>query len=418
MEQALIIASGIGLNGEDLNLFPQLNVCEVQQLKRLLINSERAGISRFTIFCSESSKLSLLKIVNDRRIQSQTDFVCENDEYKFADDSAYVIQSNLLTYSTTLKSFFDSTGGESGNAVLADSENNLYGLLKLKKTEINKILKEADLGELLNPNSKKHLKHVAVDEGYMMNLAPNQESLDSAKEMIFSNVGKTATGWIAVNINGRFSLPLSRHLIKTPLTPNMISVLINVIGIMSGPFFALGHPVIGAICMQIATILDRCDGEVARIKLMETKKGQWVDTISDQISMLSFYIGLPIGYYAVNNSGWIIGLGIMNVFFFLFFIAWSFYFLVKFTDSGSLVSYMKVDNFIDTEKTSSMRKFISFLRPLGRRNFYSMAFLVMAILGGYPVVFFFATVAITFFFLHVLEDIVKLSKIKKRELLN
>ena len=212
--------------------------------------------------------------------------------------------------------------------------------------------------------------------------------------------------------------PLSKQLIKTPLTPNMISVLINVIGFMSGPFYALGHPVIGAICMQIATILDRCDGEVARIKLMETKKGQWVDTISDQVSMLSFYIGLPIGYYAINNSGWIIGLGIMNVFFFVFFIAWSFYFLVKYTDSGSLVSYMKVDNFIDTEKTSYMRKFISFLRPLGRRNFYSMAFLVMAIFGGYPVVFFFATVAITFFFIHVLEDILKLSKIKKREQFN
>ena len=418
MEQALIIASGIGLNGEDLTLFPQLNVCEVQQLKRLLINSERAGISRFTIFCSESSKLSLLKLVNDRRIQSQTDFVCENDEYEFGDESAYVIQSNLLTYATTLKAFIESTETDSGNAVLTDSENNLYGLLKLKKADINKIIKKADLGELLKPKSGKALKHVTTGEGYMMNLAPTRESLDSAKEMIFSNVGKTATGWIAVNINGRFSLPLSRQLVKTSLTPNMISVLINVIGIMAGPFYALGHPVIGAICMQIATILDRCDGEVARIKLMETKKGQWVDTISDQISMLSFYIGLPIGYYAQVNSGWIIGLGVMNVAFFLFFIGWSFYFLVKFTDSGSLVSYMKVDNFIDTSNTTLMRKFISFLRPLGRRNFYSMAFLVMAVFGGYPVVFFFATVAITFFFLHVLEDIVKLSKIKKREVLN
>ena len=412
MGQALIIASGIGLNGEDLTQFPQLKVCEVEQLKRLLINSERAGISKFTILCTESSKLSLLKIANDRRIQSQTDFVSENDKYEFEDDSAYVIQSNLLTYSTTLEAFKESQDSAAGNVVLSDSEDNLYGLLKLNKASINKVLKKGDMRELLKGRSKNQLKNAAIEEGYMMNLTPDHETLNDAKEMIFSNVGKTATGWIAVNINGRFSLPLSRQLIKTPLTPNMISVLINVIGIMSGPFYALGHPIIGAICMQIATILDRCDGEVARIKLMETKKGQWVDTISDQVTMLSFYIGLPIGYYAVNNSGWIIGLGIMNVFFFLFFIGWSFYFLTKYTDSGSLVSYMKVDNFIDTNKTSFMRKFISFLRPLGRRNFYSMAFLVMAIFGGYPVVFFFATVAITFFFIHVLEDILKLSKIK------
>jgi len=77
MKQALIIASGIGINGEKLNLFPQLVVSEVPQFKRLLINSERAGISRFTIFCEESSKLSLLKIANDRRIQSQIEFVIQ-----------------------------------------------------------------------------------------------------------------------------------------------------------------------------------------------------------------------------------------------------------------------------------------------------------------------------------------------------
>jgi len=418
MKHALIIASGIGLDKEELNLFPQLVVLEVLQLKRLLINSERAGISHFTVFCDKSSKLSLLKIVNDRRIQSHIDFVCDSDEFQFEDESAYVIQSNLLTYSTTIKAFIESAENEPGNSVLTDTENNIYGLLKLKKSEINKIRKSGDLSVLLAGKSKNELKNLTTDVGYMANLAPTQESLDSAKEIIFSNVGKTATGWIAVNINGRFSLPLSRQLVKTSLTPNMISVLINVIGILAGPFYALGHPVIGAICMQIATILDRCDGEVARVKLMETKRGQWVDTISDQVSMLSFYIGLPIGYYMYAHSSWIIAVGAMNVFFYLFFISWSFYFLLKYTDSGSLVAYMDVDNFIDEKKTTVVRKFISFLRPLGRRNVYSMFFLVLAIIGGAQYVFIFATIGITFFFLHVLEDIVKLSKIKKRELLN
>jgi len=106
----------------------------------------------------------------------------------------------------------------------------------------------------------------------------------------------------------------------------------------------------------------------------------------------------------------------MNVFFYLFFIAWSFYFLLKYTDSGSLVAYMDVDNFIDEKKTTVVRKFISFLRPLGRRNVYSIAFLVFAIIGGTKFVFILATIGITFFFLHVLEDIIKLSKIKKREI--
>ena len=250
----------------------------------------------------------------------------------------------------------------------------------------------------------------------MMNLTPTKESLDRAKDLIFSNVGKTATGWIAININGRVSLPLSRLLVKTPLTPNMVSILINVIGVLSGPFYALGHPVIGALCMQIATILDRCDGEVARVKLMETKKGQWVDTISDQFTVLSTFIGLPIGYYIIAQSNWIIVVGVLNIIFFLFFVVWSFYFLLKFTDSGSLVAYMGVDDFIEKKETTPVRKFISFLRPLGRRNVYSLGLLVLAIIGGTKYVFIFATIGIIFFFLHVLEDIIKLNKIRKREI--
>jgi len=418
MKQALIIASGIGIIGEELNLYPQLNVSEVLQLKRLLINSERAGINRFTIFCDESSKLSLLKISNDMRIQSQIEFVCENDGFKFEDGFAYVLQSNLLTYYTTIKAFIESSEKESGNTILSDNEDNTYGLLRLKKTDINKIRKTGDLTQILGGKSKSPIKNLPISDGYMMNLSSTKESLDEAKDLIFSNVGKTATGWIAININGRISLPLSRQLVKTSLTPNMVSVLINVIGVLSGPFYALGHPVIAALCMQIATILDRCDGEVARVKLMETKRGQWVDTISDQVSMLSFYIGLPIGYYILAQSNWIIVVGIINVLFFIFFIAWSFYFLLKYTDSGSLVAYMDVDNFIDEKKTTPVRKFISFLRPLGRRNVYSLAFLVLAIVGGTKYVFIFASIGITFFFLHVLEDIIKLSKIKKREIYN
>ena len=97
MKHALVIASGTGIDGKDLNPFLQLKVSEVPQLKRILINGERAGISKFTVFCEESAKLSLLKLANDRRISSQIKFIDENDEFKAEDDEYYLIQSDLLT---------------------------------------------------------------------------------------------------------------------------------------------------------------------------------------------------------------------------------------------------------------------------------------------------------------------------------
>ncbi|HVY54574.1 MAG TPA: CDP-alcohol phosphatidyltransferase family protein, partial [Thermodesulfobacteriota bacterium] len=213
------------------------------------------------------------------------------------------------------------------------------------------------------------------------------------------------------NINSKISLPTSRLLVKTPLTPNMISVLINIIGMMCGVFYAIGHPVWGALFMQAATILDRCDGEVARVKLMETQRGQWVDTISDQVTVLSFMLGVPIGYYVITKSPLAIILGTVNISIFICFVIWSFYFLKKYTNSGSLVTYFDVDKLVEGRKASLMRRLIKIVRPMGRRNFYSLAFLVIAIVGGYFWLLVVTSAAMTLFLLHQIEDMIKLRRV-------
>ncbi|NIP30109.1 MAG: hypothetical protein GTO02_08100, partial [Candidatus Dadabacteria bacterium] len=289
------------------------------------------------------------------------------------------------------------------------------GAFIVNSKEINQIVSELELNKWLDAQiNDRKIKAVPIEDGYWYRLLNNKQSIKEAEKIIFSNVGKTATGWIARNINGRISLPLSKLLIKTPLTPNMVSVLINVIGVLCGPLYALGHPVLGALFMQIATVLDRCDGEVARIKLMETKKGQWVDTISDQFTVLSFLLGVPIGYYFQTKSMIPLVFGAYNVLIFVFFVIWSFYFLVKYTNSGSLVAYFEIDKHVKKSELSVIRKIIAYLRPLGRRNVYSMALLFIAIIGGYKFLLGITTLTLTLFFLHQIEDLIRISSGKKK----
>ena len=407
---ALVIVSGTGLNGEALSSFPCLSVASVAQLKRILINAERAGITHFTIVCEDSKKFSILDLIKDKRIQAQIDLVTENSSpVSYVEEKYIVIQSNLLTYSTSIKSFIDISKDKHSPTVLCDNDKGRYGLLKVDKLDAERIVNGKDLFYWLEQKGEGSIDYVTVEEGYYMNLNSDERSLEQAEDLIFSNVGKTATGWIARNINGRISLPISRQLVKTSLTPNMVSLLINVIGVLCGPFYAVGHPVLGGMFMQIATILDRCDGEVARVKLMETKRGQWVDTISDQFTVLSFYIGLPIGfyYYGTQNT-WILVIGAINILLYICFLIWSFYFLANYTHSGSLVAYLEVDKIVDEKRTSIIRKFIALLRPAGRRNVYSLGFLIMAIISGYWLVFLFATIGIVLFFIHQLEDMIRM----------
>lgn len=433
MDHAIIVAAGTGIEDTDLSTYGNTVFGSLPQIKRLVITAQRAGINHFTII-TEDGDTSLKKhLVNDNRIESNLDWVSIDTDLKLESIPYLLVQSNLLTTPETLSNFMDSDINQDEILILMDTSKdadskisepsveeisanrgNAVGAFIASGELIEKFLSDSEslknfVSDLIE---KEKAEYKEFSGKYWMRLSSEKGSAKKAEDLIFNYVGKTATGWISRNINSKFSLPTSRLLIKTPLTPNMISIGINIIGSLCGIFYAIGHPVIGALFMHIATVLDRCDGEVARVKLMETKKGQWVDTISDQFTVLSFLIGVPLGYYLISHNTIALVLGGINVSFFLFFVIWALYFLKRYTNSGSLVTYFEVDKLVEPQKTSLIRKTIKILRPLGRRNVYSLAFILIAIVGGYPWVLGITTVAAILFFIHSFEDIIKLRKIK------
>jgi len=437
MDHAILVAAGTGIEDERLSSHGSEVFGALPQIKRLVITAQRAGIKVLTIITEPGDDSLKDLLQGDRRIDGEIRWHELGAKLPLEGWPSLILQSNLVTTPKALKSFIDIEGSEQELredeiSVLVDLSEDAWikaetgvvsdmfstggravGAFIASSALLDKAVTDSmsirNLVQELIPREK--VRYRKFENGYWMRLDSEQDAPKRAEDLIFTTVGKTATGWISRNINSKFSLPTSRLLIKTPLTPNMISVLINIIGALCGVFYALGHPVVGALCMHIATILDRCDGEVARVKLMETKKGEWVDTISDQFTVFSFLIGVPIGYYYASGSLVAIVLGGINVSIFTFFVIWSFYFLRRYTNSGSLVAYFEVDKLVEVKDTSFVRKLIKIIRPMGRRNVYSLGFLVLAIFGGYPWVLGFTTLGLVLFLLHQLEDILKLRKI-------
>jgi phosphatidylglycerophosphate synthase len=84
----------------------------------------------------------------------------------------------------------------------------------------------------------------------------------------------------------------------------MVSLFTLGVSFMSGLFFAFGgyqNMLAGAVLSLFASILDGCDGEVARLKLQESDFGCWLETICDYLYYLFIFAGMTIGL--VRSSG-------------------------------------------------------------------------------------------------------------------
>jgi phosphatidylglycerophosphate synthase len=104
--------------------------------------------------------------------------------------------------------------------------------------------------------------------------------------------------------NRRISLPISVALIRTPLTANQLSVILVGVGLYSGWLFSTGHylaGVLGAFLSLASSILDGCDGEIARLKYQESALGCWIETFGDYSYYIAIFIGLTVG--AVRQTG-------------------------------------------------------------------------------------------------------------------
>ena len=124
-----------------------------------------------------------------------------------------------------------------------------------------------------------------------------RSELQSAEATIRRSSFKDTDNTLA-RFNRRLSLPVSVALIRTPLTANQLSVVLVGLGFYAAWLFSLGHygaGVLGAFLSLAASILDGCDGEIARLKYQESALGCWIETVGDYSYYVAIFIGLTIG---------------------------------------------------------------------------------------------------------------------------
>jgi phosphatidylglycerophosphate synthase len=121
-----------------------------------------------------------------------------------------------------------------------------------------------------------------------------------AEGWLLRDSGKSRDGFVSRYLNRPISRTVSRFLVKTSITPNLWTVLITAFPVIGFLFLIRGSYlgfVIGAALFNAHSILDGCDGEIARAKYLDSEKGPGIDAIGDLVSLLLFSVGLGFGLF-------------------------------------------------------------------------------------------------------------------------
>jgi len=127
---------------------------------------------------------------------------------------------------------------------------------------------------------------------------------------------KSNDGPVSSYLNRPISALLSYWLAKSNITPNQISMFSFLCSILAAGLFALGGYAalaLGGVLAQLASIVDGCDGEVARLKYQSSEYGGWLDAMLDRYSDAFLLLGLTWHLLGAEPSGLVLFIGFMAI---------------------------------------------------------------------------------------------------------
>jgi CDP-L-myo-inositol myo-inositolphosphotransferase len=119
-----------------------------------------------------------------------------------------------------------------------------------------------------------------------------KEDIERAERTLSQALAKATDGLVSRYLNRRLSIPLSRLLARTPVTPNQITVFSFLLGLASAALFAQGRGLSAGLLAQVSSIIDGCDGEVARMKAMGSSFGGYLDSLLDRYADVAIILGM------------------------------------------------------------------------------------------------------------------------------
>jgi phosphatidylglycerophosphate synthase len=216
----------------------------------------------------------------------------------------------------------------------------------------------------------------------------DEASRKRAEDAVFAELMRGDLGFVARHLNKPVSFFITRHLFcHLPVTPNQVSVGAALLGLCGATFIATGNYAImiwGFFLAHLQSILDGCDGELARVRLQQSAIGEWLDTLIDDGLNILIFAALGIGFFRATGIGAYLDAGLVAAGMHLFYDAVAVREIRRQGESGEIIKIRWRLTGSDSMKTRLQQKGSSLMVAVftvGRRDFFIFAFLIYALVG-------------------------------------
>ena len=294
---AVIVVSGSG------GLSPLTQLGGLSLLQRAVLTAQRAGATTCYVCLEQEQEDLKHELQNDARVTSRVVLVGTNLEAMpaiepegvclvFATDTVFrpPLVQELARQAAPGKTVTVTTAGIPALALTpaARVPEVLAELAQGKPLPETAVLTDSDQ---VQPGSAR---------GYFLCRLTSCSALAKVEHDLLLSLENPRDGHVDTYFNRKLSRLLTRWLVRTPLSPNQITGLSCLVGVLGALCFVPGGywgPLLGALLLQFSIVLDCCDGEVARVKFLESPLGDWLDIVCDTVVHLAIFLGMGVAVW-------------------------------------------------------------------------------------------------------------------------
>ncbi len=230
-----------------------------------------------------------------------------------------------------------------------------------------------------------------------------ESELPAAEGRLFKGLIKPTESFLSQKFERRVSQAITRRLLYTRVTPNQISIASILLGLFSTLMFlaeARALHVLGGLLLVFSSIVDGCDGEIARLRFQESRLGSWLDFLGDNVVHISIFLCVGFGL-TLRGEGTVYAVlgcvaAVAN------FGAAAAVFLRVFLRGGGVITFATPVRLEEMDRAKGwLRRRIEFTDKLSNRDFFYVI-LICAAIGQLWFFMWVGSLGVVFYFLNLI----------------